>query len=193
MSKARRTIWIGLSIVVSASCRSKAPGDASQPRPPDLGGRAAIESERAKDDLWRRAASDDPIDLARLADREGAAGLLLGLDEGGALGLVALAALPFADDAETALDRLGEIAGQMEPAKSGPVIAAVVAIAALPRRPVEPADPPGLRACGQALLAIARNDGVASPLRAKTVTALRLLSERGAVDPKAIPTDLDPR
>src|SRR5882724_3175799 len=163
MPDAWRISWIGLSIIVALSCRSKGPDDANQPRPPDLGAKALIESERAKDDLWRRAASDDPIDLARLADREGAGGLLDGLDEGGAIGLVALSALPFADDAETALERLGEMVHQMEPAKSGPVIGAIEAIAALPRRPVEPADAPGLRACGQALLVIARNEGVASP------------------------------
>ena len=185
--------WVGLSIVIALSCRSKVRDTEGASRAPDLAASATKESERAKDDLWRRASGDDPVDLARLADREGVAGLLEGLEEGGAIGLVALAALPFADDAEGALQRLGEIARQIDPSQSGPVLVAVTAITARPRRPTEPVDAPGLRSCGEAVLTIARNDVVAKPVRARAVTALRLLAERGAVDPKTIPADTDAR
>jgi hypothetical protein len=184
---------LALSILVLASCRSKGNvvGDAAPP--PSLSAKAAKESERAKDELWRRAASQDPMDLARLADREGAGGLLDGLEEGGPLGLVALGALPFADDADLAFQRLGEIVRQIDPAESSPVVTAITAIALRPRRQAEPLDPPGLRTCALALLDVAQKKSSGATVRAKAITALRLLSERGAVEPKLIPTDLDAR
>jgi hypothetical protein len=152
-----------------------------------------METERTKDDLWHRAISQDPMDLARLADREGAGGLLEGLEEGGPLGLVALEALPFADDADAAYQRLGEIVGQIDPGESGPVVHAIAGIAGRGRRQTEPLDPPGLRSCAQALLGLARTRSLANGVRAKAISALRLLSEKGAVEPGAIPTDLDAR
>jgi hypothetical protein len=184
---------LALSILVLASCHSKGNvvGDAAPP--PSLSAKPAKESERAKDDLWRRAASQDPMDLARLAEREGAGGLLEGLEEGGPLGLVALDALPFADDAEVAFQRLGEIVRQIDPVESSPVVSAITAIALRPRRQTELLDPPGLRSCAQALLDVAQKKSLAAAVRAKAITALRLLSERGAVEPNLIPTDLDVR
>jgi hypothetical protein len=182
-----------LSILVFASCRSNGDGAPDAAPPPSLRATAGQESERAKDDLWRRAATEDPLDLARLADREGAGGLLEGLAEGGPLGLLALEALPFAEDAEGALQRLGEIVRQIGPGESGPVVRSIAGIAGGPRRQAEPIDPPGLRSCAQALLALTSKNGLARAVRADAISALRLLSEKGAVDPGAIPSDLDPR
>jgi hypothetical protein len=179
--------------LVLASCRSKGNvvGDAAPP--PSLSAKPTKESERAKDELWQRAASQDPMDLARLADKEGAGGLLDGLEEGGPMGLVALGALPFADDAELAYQRLGEIVRQIDPVESSPVVAAITAIALRPRRQAELLDPPGLRSCALALLDVAQKKSLTAGVRAKAITALRLLSERGAVEPNLIPTDLDAR
>jgi hypothetical protein len=184
---------LALSILVLASCHSKGNvvGDAAPP--PSLSAKPAKESERAKDELWQRAASQDPMDLARLADREGAGGLLEGLEEGGPLGLVALDALPFADDADAAFQRLGEIVRQIDPVESSPVVGAITAIALRPRRQTEPLDPPGLRSCAEALLGVAQRKSLAAAVRAKAISALRLLSERGAIEPSLIPTDLDAR
>src|SRR5690242_15940198 len=78
-----------------AGCHSRQESTDAAP-PPSLAVQPAKESERAKDELWRRALDGDPVDLARLADREGAGGLLEGLEEGGPIGLTALAALPSA-------------------------------------------------------------------------------------------------
>jgi hypothetical protein len=64
----------------------------------------------ASDLLWQRAAAGDPIDLQRLADREGATGLLAGVAAGRSIGLTALSALPYAEDGELALDRLCSLA-----------------------------------------------------------------------------------
>jgi hypothetical protein len=161
--------------------------------PPSLSTQPPKESERAKDELWRRGLEGDPLDLARLADREGAGGLLEGLEEGGPIGLTALAALPWADDAEAAYQRLGEIVRQLDPTATGPVVQAIVDMAARPRRQTEPLDPPGLRSCAEALLALAERKSLAKSVRAPAISALRLLAERGAASAAAIPTDLDPK
>jgi hypothetical protein len=175
-----------------ASCRDKPVATDAAP-PPSFFAQPAKESERAKDDLWRRALERDPIDLARLADREGAGGLLEGVEEGGTVGLAALAALPFADDADVAFQRLGEIARQLDPAAAPPVLEAIVDMASRPRRQTEPLDAPGLRSCGEALLALAEQKSLPKNVRAPAISALRLLAERGAVALAAIPTDLDPK
>jgi hypothetical protein len=146
-----------------------------------------------KDDLWRRAVDGDAADLGRLADREGAAGLLEGLEEGGPVARSALAALPFADDAEAAYRRLGEILGQMKTAESAPYLSAISGIARRPLRQREPVDPPGARSCAATLLVFARRMNLPGDLRAQAISTLRLLADRHAVDPGTIPTDLDPK
>jgi hypothetical protein len=156
-----------------------------------LNAKSVKEDERANDELWRRAQGGDPVDLARLADREGAGGLLEGLEVGGPIGLAALEALPFADDADNAYQRLGEIVRQIDPGESGPVVRAITGVALRPRRQTEPLDPPGLRFCAQALLGLAEKKSLPSAVRAPAISALRLLAERNAVDWSTIPTDLD--
>ena len=181
-------LWSGAIV----SCRGKEVATDAAP-PPSLFAQPAKESERVKDELWRRALERDPIDLARLADREGAGGLLEGLEEGGPVALAALAALPFADDAEAAFQRLGEIVRQLDPAATAPVLEAIVDMAARPRRQTEPLDPPGLRSCAEALMTLAERKNLSKSVRAPAISALRLLAERGAVAAAAIPTDLDPK
>jgi len=196
MQSARKMLGlrvVALSILVLASCRSSSDVAPDAAPPPNLQAKPAEESGRAKDDLWRLAASRDPLDLARLADREGAGGLLEGLDEGGPFGLLALEALPFADDAEAALQRLGEIVRQIDPGESGAVVRAIAAIAARPRRQIEPVDPPGVRTCAQTLLDVVSKKSLPAAVRSQAISALRLLAERGGVSPSAIPTDLDAR
>jgi hypothetical protein len=182
-----------LSIWAIASCHSRGNVISDAAPAPSLFAKPAKESERARDDLWKQAASEDPLDLVRLADREGAGGLLDGLEEGGPLGLVALGALPFADDAEGAYQRLGEILRQIDPVESAPVVHAITGIALRPRRQAEPLDPPGTRSCALALLELAQKKTLSNAVRAPAITALRLLAERGAVEPNAIPNDLDAR
>jgi hypothetical protein len=181
-----------LSSGALASCRGKQEGADAAP-PPTLAGDAAKESERIKDELWRRALDGDPVDLARLADREGAGGLLEALEEGGPIGRAALAAMPWADDAEVAYLRLGEIVRQLDPTTTGPVVQAILRMASRPRRQAEPLDPSGMRSCGEALLALAERKSLAKEIRAPAISALRLLAERGAVSSAAIPADLDPK
>ena len=181
-------LWSG----AAAGCRSSVEVTDAAP-PPRLGAEPLKEGGLSEDELWRRALDGDPIDLARLADREGAGGLLEGLEEGGPVALTALLALPFAPDGDWAYQRLGEIVRQIDPRAVGPVVQAIIDLASRPRRQTEPLDPPGLRSCGEALIALIEQKSLAKTVRAPAISALRLLAERGAVSAAAIPTDLDPK
>jgi hypothetical protein len=160
--------------------------------PPNLSP-TKVESARTKEELWRRAADGDPADLARLADREGAMGLLDGLEEGGDAAAVALQAIPWAEDAEVTYQRLGEIIRQIDPGETEPVLAAIAGIARRPRPQSEPVDPWGLRSCGAALLYLTQQKDLPKQVRVAAIGTLRLMADRNGVDPAAIPTDLDAR
>lgn len=170
-----RTAEAGTAPVAPASIASAA-------RPP---------SPRLTDPRWIRARDEDPLAQARLADEVGAAELLLGVEDRGEIEATALAALPFADDGEIALGRLGEIAAS-EPSRRRQVLPAILGIAGQPRRQRELLDPEGARRCGDALLAIARDRAAPAEDRAAAISAARALGEKGYVDAARIPADLDP-
>lgn len=182
---------VALSVVASTACRKSTNVPADAAPPPALEAALRPESERAKDELWKRALEGDPMDLARLSDREGAVGLLEALEEGGPIGKTALAALPYADDAEIAYQRLGEIVRQLEPSAAGPIVETIGDIAERARRQVEPLDRDGMKYAADGVLELAKNAKAPVAVRATAVTALRLLAERGAVNATQIPTDLD--
>jgi hypothetical protein len=133
----------------------------------------------------------DPEDLAALADREGAIGLMEGVEQGGEAGVAALHALPHADDAELALRRLSEIALQTDGVTQLDVVDVIERITARPVRQAEVLDVEGARGCAKALLEIARKSGAKKETRARAVSALRHMADWLVVDPKQIPTDLD--
>jgi len=91
-----------------ACVRDNAPDSAAggpQPAGPPplvLTGDAPWPARYASDTTWSRAAARDDFALARLASREGAESLLAAVGEGGSLGRVALAALPYAPDRHAA-------------------------------------------------------------------------------------------
>lgn len=183
-----RLLLLG-SMAISA-CRKS---DAADLRPPPvLDHSVKADSVRAKDELFILASQGDPFDLARLANREGAAGLLEALEEGGVVGLTALAALPYTDDAEIAYRRLGEILRQLDPDKSAPVAQATLAIAERPPRQAEALDVAGAKYCADALLDLAKKKRAPDAIRATAISALRRLVDLGLVDPAEIPGDLDP-
>lgn len=91
------------------------------------------------------------------------------------------------------MQRLGEIALQTDGDRQLDVVDAIEQIALKPAPLTDPIDPPGVRACADALLEIARKGSVRGETRAVAVSTLRLLAERFAVDPAAIPADLDGR
>src|SRR5690606_17264777 len=82
------------------------------------------------DPFWTSAATRHEIELLRLADREGAAGLLEGVEAGRTVALTALAALPGAGDAALALGRLCELLEQTQNAPHPAVLEAVHGIVA---------------------------------------------------------------
>jgi len=186
---------IGVALTSCGSCKRETTPPAGvfpdAAPPPALTGSAAAESPRRSDPLWQRAAGDDPIERARLADAVGAAGLLEGVEDGGDIARTALAALPLADDGDIALRRLCEIATLAEPAAIGPVLEAILGIAGRPRQQRELLDPEGVRACGEALVVMAGKSSLSRADRALAVSAARALAEKGYVDPSKIPGDLD--
>lgn len=150
------------------------------------------ESPRRSDPLWLRAKDEDPLERARLAEAVGAAGLLDGLEDGGDIAETALSALPYADDADLALRRLGELALAAGPAEVDALLDTILAIAGKPPRSREALDPEGARACGAALITLAGKQTLSRESRARAVSAARALAEKGYVDASRIPGDLDP-
>jgi hypothetical protein len=172
-------------------CQKKASVAVDAAPPPSLKAAVPADSPRASDPLWKIAEDGDPIHLAQLADQEGADGLLEGVESGGDAARTALAAIPYADDAERAFLRLGQIAVQVDDDQAAAVLGALAGALGRPMHDVEPVDPPGARGCAEAMLEIANKGGVRRDVRAAAVSVLRRLAERRAMDPRAIPTDLD--
>lgn len=154
---------------------------------------AKAPSARATDARWLAARDEDPAASMRLAAVEGAAGLLDGVEDGGETTAVALRALPFAEDAESALGRLGALLAGMPGEQQGPALAAILAIAGEPRRQREALDAEGARSCGAALISLASRADLPRENRAIAVSAARALAEKGYADPRKIPGDLDPK
>lgn len=154
---------------------------------------ARTPSQRARDPRWIAARDEDPAERMRLAAAEGAAGLLEAIEDGGEIAATALEALPYAEDAEAALGRLGSLAQAATPSQRGPVLAAILAIAGQPRRSREPLDPEGARACGEVVISLAARVELSREERATAVSAARALAEKGYADPRRIPADLDPK
>lgn len=150
-------------------------------------------AQRASDPQWIAAREEDPAERMRLAAAEGAAGLLEAIGDGGEIAATALLALPYAEDAEAALGRLGLLSQAAPQDQRGPVLAAILAIAGQPRRSREALDPEGARACGEAMISLSSRIDASREERASAVSAARALAEKGYADPRRIPGDLDPK
>ncbi|WP_437694025.1 thiamine biosynthesis protein [Sorangium sp. So ce176] len=166
------------------SSAAASPSASAAPRPP---------SPRLTDPRWLRAAGDDPLEHARLAEAEGASGLLAALDDGGDIALAALRALPYADDADLALGPLAERARAAPAPSLPPLLDALLGVAGRPPRPREPLDPDGARAAAATLLELSGRRDLPAEQRAVAISAARALAEKGLVDPARIPADLDPQ
>lgn len=170
----------------ASSAASAAPASSTAARA------APARSPRLDDPRWRLAAGDDPLDRARLAEAEGAAGLLDALADGGEIARTALAALPAAPDAELALGPLAERALAAPPGEIEPILQALLEIVGRPPAPREPLDPEGARAAAEAALTLAARRDLPAPARALAISAARAFARRGSLDPAKIPQDLDP-
>jgi hypothetical protein len=118
------------------------------------------------------------MDLARLAAREGAHGLLEAVALGGTVGLVALEAMPAADDAWVALPELCALL-VLRPVE--PVLRSVHAVVAEPPRPREPMGNQDGRVCALSLERVARDDKTDAVRRDLALSALALLAEHGVL------------
>jgi hypothetical protein len=163
----------------SAPARAVEPGpkSSSSARVPDLSPGPTAQAPFASDPLWRDAERGDPIDLQRLARREGSTGLLAGIEAGRSVGLTALGAIPYADDAELALGRLCEIARDIDPKQVRPVLGAIHGIVAEPPKTSERLDVHGPRACAKTLEALSRSERHAPGERDLATSARALLKE----------------
>lgn len=155
-----------------------APAGSAAPVPDLRPGPPSEPSPLTADRLWRQAAGGAAIDLQRLATREGAAGLMQGVDAGGTLALTALRALPDAQDAELALPRLCRILGDAGAGQVGPVLDAVQAVIAQPPRPVEALDPEGMRSCAPVLEKLEKDAELTPHERDLAASARSMLAER---------------
>lgn len=183
---------LGLMALLAA-CRQVSPETHTVPLPsPSASAVApAPESPRRHDPRWLRAREADPMEKERLAVAVGAAGLVAGLDDGDEVAATALAALPFADDGEIALGRLGDLA-RAGGGRRRAVLTAILGVAGQPRQQREALDPEGARRCGEVLVALAEDAGVPREERALAVSAARALAERGYMVWSRIPSVLDP-
>jgi hypothetical protein len=157
----------------------------STPATPSLGARGT-------DERWQRAAGEDQADKQALADALGAAGLVDALDDGGGITMTALACLPLADDADTALGPLAKRLLEATNESREPYLSALLGIAGRPARAREVVDPDGARQAGEAVLSMAKNEALPREHRALAISAARALAEKKIVDSTKIPTDLDP-
>lgn len=115
--------WVGFFFLVSCEC-SPPTKESSFPlarqttarseEPIILESAAPLDPTLAEDVTWRRSADGDPMDCARLGEREGAARLLSRVAAGGRAGVVALCALPWAPDAHAHRRRLCELLGRLD-------------------------------------------------------------------------------
>jgi hypothetical protein len=97
----------------------------------------------------------------------------------------AFAGLPF----------LAEAARGPDDGQADAALESAVDLAARPRRAIDPEDAAEMKEGCDMLLALASdtNAKAVRSRRVKAIRALRMLADRGCVDPHAIPTDLDAR
>lgn len=140
-------------------------------------------------ELWARATDGGDEDLARLAQREGSAGLVeRGADV--ARRMTAIRALAYAQDF-VALPWLVEIAWGKDDGEATASLDSIAELAARPRRAVDPEDGAELRAGCDRLLALAKSDKPSKERRIIAIRAIRMMADRACATAEEIPTELD--
>jgi hypothetical protein len=184
----RQRASLALVIAALAACSSEPTVRAGGPSSsaPDTGASASA-AARTFGEAWARAEhTGDDADLARLALEEGATGLLSAIDDP-VRGPVALRALRYAPDRDIAI---GPLAARLR--KPGPDAVAVADALLGALAPAgtdrERLDPDGERAAAKDLLPIANDARADAALKAKVISALWRLAERGVVPRSEIPS-----
>jgi hypothetical protein len=140
---------------------------------------------------WSAAHEGEPEELMRLADLVGCEGL----EEGAArpeLRSTALQAMQYCRDFSE-LPFLAQVGFDGSDDDARAALASAVALAARPRRSVDPEDADELHAGCTTLLSLARGLERPRERRVLAIRALRMLSEYGCVKRADIPADLDAR
>ena len=156
---------------------------------------AVVAPDPVLEELWTRAKGGDADDLARLADREGESGLAERGRSDPAARMAAIRAMAFAPEpgAFGGLPFLAEAARGTDEPQAQAALESAIDLAARPRRAVDPEDAAEMKAGCDSMLALAKDVKAPRARRVNAIRALRMLADRGCVDPAALPTDLDAR
>lgn len=183
--------WAALGLTAVA-CAGGAPRSSSEsrggvatrtvhtPSAPRLSGPPSRAIAVTTTESWKRAAQGDVIDQRRLADEQGAIALLDIVRAGGDAARVALSALPFAPDAELALDELCRFLPRARHDQQPLWLASIAAILRAPPAPRERLDAKGLARCDEALVQVARDSELQPGDRDLAASARQSLREHRA-------------
>ena len=182
-------------MIASTACRKKPPPEASvasllaSTEPESASEGPPSPMDPAESALWTAAKDGEAEELMRLSDRVGCAGLRERA-QASDLRMTALRAMEFCRDFSE-LPWLVEVASGSGDSEAQAALAAIDALATLPRRPLDPDDAEELREGCDNLMKLARSTGAGRDRRVLAVRALRMLSDRGCISRAAIPTDVD--
>ena len=205
MRGAGRLVALGAFVVAGGACgacgacgketapSATLPDGAKVPDAAVVGVAAA--ADPVVEELWARARGGDADDLARLADREGESGLAGRGERDPAARLTAIRAMAYAPEpgAFAGLPFLAEAARAPDEAQAEAALESAIDLAARPRRAIDPEDAAEMKEGCDMLLALANDPKAVRVRRVNAIRALRMLADRGCVDPHALPTDLDAR
>lgn len=155
----------------------------------------AVAVDLATEELWTQAKGGEAGDLARLADRVGESGLVERAAANPGSRMTALQAMAFAPEpgAFGGLPFLAESARGPDEGQAQAALQSAIDLAARPRRAIDPEDAPEMKAGCDSMLALASDPKAPRARRVNAVRALRMLADRGCVNPSALPTNLDAR
>ncbi|WP_394839393.1 hypothetical protein LVJ94_21135 [Pendulispora rubella] len=158
-----------------ASGSSSAAADGSAPAPPGA-------SSEQLDAQWARAREGEADELARLARKEGALGLVERGSANAEWRETALRALAYADG-WAGLPWLAEVGAGTNEKEAALALESASALAARPRRAVDPEDALELRAGCDKFLALAAQAQRPKPVTQAAARTLRMLAEYGCPPP----------
>lgn len=152
------------------------------------GGVAPMDAREAAQ--WAVAKQGDPEELMRLADMVTCTGLRERATQQPELRETALAAARYCHDFSE-LPWLAQVGTEGSDADARAALEAADALAARPRRSVDPEDADDLHTGCATLLVLARRADAPRDRRVLAIRALRMLADYGCVKRPDIPTDLD--
>ncbi len=181
-----------LAAVGSCTCSKSDPavGDGGElPDAPEVDAHASIERPFDVEQVWTDAKDGEQSELMRLADREGASGLVeRSIDA--RYRLTALRAMGFTAS-YVVLPELANAAKTGSEDEATAATDSACMIASDKRRQVDPEDALELREGCDRLLEAAKDTSRPRAVRVGAVRALRMMVDRGCVKPGDIPTDVD--